>query len=110
MLGIPNANIGFVGFAELDFSKRNTTNAVDVSQQNLLENLFRVRATSCDLKLTQEIIKQNVYDIFYDRNVFHVKPEEIGGSLEYIPQVWCDPGDQLDKTPRLFERSISRVS
>lgn len=106
MFGIPQANIGFVGFAELDFSNRSSQNSVNITPEN--DNLFRVRATSCDLKLTQEISKQNVYDIFYDRNVHQIKPEIIEGSLEYIPHTMCDKNDTLDKTVRLFERAIFR--
>ncbi len=107
MFGIPYANIGFVGFAELDFSNRPLIN----SSINVLRETgtkFKLRATSCDLKLSQEITKQNVYDIFYDRNVFQVKPEEIEGSIEYIPTALCDYVDITDQTPRLFERAIFR--
>jgi hypothetical protein len=48
-----------------------------------------VRATSCDIKVTQNIEKPNVIDGRFDRTVYQLGPKEVGGSVAF-PAIYED--------------------
>jgi len=68
-MAVPPAYMGFVGFVKV-------ANAV-------------VRATSCDIKLSQEVTKPEVVDGAFDRTVYQLGPKIVGGSITY-PAVMGD--------------------
>lgn len=67
----PPAYMGYVGFVNID------------------GNI--VRATSADIKLTQEITKPDVVDGRIDRTVYQLGPQEIGGSVAF-PAIYDNAG------------------
>jgi hypothetical protein len=69
------ASLGYVGY--LTFTAAST---------------FRVRATSCDIKMTQNIARQDVIDGKIDSTVYKLERQEVGGSATF-PGVHEDAGD-----------------
>lgn len=67
----PPAYMGYVGFVSIDGSV--------------------VRATSADIKLTQDITKPEVIDGRIDRTVYGLGPQEVGGSIAF-PAIYDNAG------------------
>ncbi len=67
----PPAYMGYVGFVNMD------------------GNI--IRATSADIKLTQDITKPDVVDGRIDRTVYQLGPQEVGGSVAF-PAIYDNAG------------------
>jgi len=89
---ITAANMGFVGWVKFDFGTGN--------------NLGFLRATSCDLKVTQTIDPSEVIDGTIDRTVYKLGPKEIGGSVAF-PAV-LDQGTSGSAMARLWNVALQR--
>ena len=89
-LGTPPAFMGYVGFVKFDTSL--------------------VRATSCDIKLSQEITKPDVVDSRFDRTVYQLGPQIVEGAVEF-PAIY-DSGVVGDSTQdiaeKLYRRAVKR--
>ncbi len=66
----PLASLGFVGY--IIFENAGTSGGN-----------INVRATDCDLKLSQAIEKPNVVDSKFDKTVYQLGPKEVGGSISF---------------------------
>lgn len=97
--GLPPASMGFVGAVQLIMS------GIQGNPLNL--QVYQLRANSCDLNLRQEIVKPNVIDVLYDRNVFQPKPQQIEGSIEYTV-IMGDVTASGDVTPSLWAYTTKR--
>ena len=98
--GLPSAPMGFVGYCQFLMSGTSTA----------FPNRYQVRATGCDLRLSQAIAKPEITDIRYDRNVYTVMPEEIGGTISF-PVVLYDAATRIqtkDLTAALYEAATLR--
>lgn len=94
MPSIPYASLGFVGYVKF---KANKT--------------FGVRATSCDLKLSQAIEKPEVVTGKFDRTVYKLGPKEVGGSVAFpavLETVSADDTTQV--MDALWELAVYRDS
>jgi len=100
--GTPPVPMGYIGYCQFDVG--NISNGL-IGQNT--SHLYQARVTSCDLKLSQEVNKPNVYDIFYDRNVIQYLPEKIEGSIEY-PVVINDTVRGEDPTETLWNLTARR--
>ena len=91
--GIPAAAMGFVGFARF----------------NIPNNTTVVRATSADLKLSQEITKPDVIDSRFDRTLYQLGPKIVEGSIEF-PAIFDSGTTQniSDVAKALYERTVYR--
>ena len=67
----PPAYMGYVGFVDIDGNV--------------------VRATSADIKLTQDITKPDVVDGRIDRTIYGLGPQEVGGSIAF-PAIYDNAG------------------
>jgi len=65
-----------------------------------------VRATSCDVKMTQNIEPGNVVDGYVDKTTYSLGPQEVGGTIAF-PAVWED-GDTV--TSNLWNKCLVRRS
>lgn len=74
--GNPPAYMGFVGYVQVKA-------ATDGFISGIPANGFTVRATSADIRMTQEITKPDVVDSRYDRTVYQLGPKLVDGSLTY---------------------------
>lgn len=83
----PPAYMGYVGFVNID---GNT-----------------VRATSADIKLTQEVTKPDVVDGHIDRTVYQLGPQEVGGSIAF-PALY-DTSSGATTVDNLWRLVIQRV-
>jgi len=83
----PPAYMGYVGFVEID------------------GNL--IRATSADIKLTQEITKPDVIDGRIDRTVYQLGPQEVGGSVAF-PAIYDNAGGTTTVT-NLWKLACTRT-
>jgi hypothetical protein len=81
--------LGFIGYVEF-----------------VLNNAFRVRATSCDIKATQNIEPGNVVDGHIDKTTYSLMPIEVGGSIAF-PAVWED-GSTV--TTKLWQSCLQRTA
>lgn len=63
----PSVSPGYVGICQFWFGGKK----------------YQTRMSSCDVMLKQAVDKKNIIDIRYDRNVYTILPEEIGGSLSF---------------------------
>lgn len=75
----PFAAMGFYGFVFFD---------VGAFDAGYATQKF-VRATSCDIKMTQNIEKPAVIDGRFDRTVYQLGPKEVGGSVAF-PAIYED--------------------
>jgi len=89
-LGTPPAFMGYVGFVKFGTSL--------------------VRATSCDIKLSQEITKPDVVDSRFDKTVYQLGPQIVEGAVEF-PAIY-DSGVVGDSTQdiaeTLYRRAVKR--
>ena len=83
----PPAYMGYVGFVEID------------------GNI--VRATSADIKLTQEITKTDVVDGRIDRTIFGLGPQEVGGSIAF-PAIYDNSIGGTTTIANLWEKVCQR--
>lgn len=97
----PPAYMGFVGFVRL---KKNTASAI--SQHS---NPIIVRATSADLRLSQEITKPDVIDSRYDRTVYQLGPKIVDGSLSF-PALYDTPSGRTNVFEILYRYAATRTS
>ena len=88
--GTPPAYMGFVGFVRYEFP-----NSVVV-----------VRATSADVKLSQDIQKPDVIDGRWDRSVYAPMAQIVEGSVEYSAIMERQGG--VDPTARLYRAAVGR--
>ena len=91
--GNPAAYMGFVGFARF----------------NIPNNTTVVRATSADVKLTQEITKPDVIDSRFDRTLYQLGPKIVEGGIEF-PAIFDSGTTQniSDVAKALYERAVHR--
>jgi hypothetical protein len=89
--GVPSAYMGFVGFVKFQPGGPS----------------FQVRATSCDVRLQQEISRPDVIDSRYDRTVYQLGPKQVQGGIEY-PAIIEDIATGIDPTARLYTLAIAR--
>ena len=87
--GTPPAYMGFVGFVRFEFPA----------------DKLVVRATSADVRLSQDITKPDVIDGRYDRSVYQLGPKIVEGSVEY-PAIMTD----TDPAARLYRACVGRES
>lgn len=83
----PPAYMGYVGFVNID------------------GNI--VRATSADIKLTQDILKPDVIDGRIDRTVYQLGPQEVGGSVAF-PAIYDNAGGTTT-VAGLWEKACRRT-
>ena len=93
----PPAYMGFVGFVK--FITNNPS------------NVFTVRATSADIKLTQAINKPELISGKYDRTVYSLGPKEVGGGVAF-PALMENATDAASGTtavvPVLWRKAVLR--
>jgi hypothetical protein len=89
--GTPPAYMGFVGFVRFEFPG---------------ENLV-VRATSADIRLSQDITKPDVIDGRFDRSLYQLGPKIVEGSVEY-PAIMERADGNLDPAARLYIACVGR--
>jgi hypothetical protein len=99
-IGIPPAQMGFVGFVQFEIARP----AGLIASGN---NLYVVRAKSCDLNLKQAMTKQNTISGLFDRMVYQPQPELIEGNVEYCVSM-ADAADKRDPTPLLWDLAANR--
>ena len=90
--GQPAASLGFVGFVK--FPTLNSGNG------------GTVRATSCDIRLSQDISKPDVVDSRYDKTVWQLGPKIIEGSVSF-PAIF-DRGGANTIAEDLFDKACNR--
>lgn len=90
---IPPAYMGYIGYVRI-------SSGMD----------YGIRCTSCELKLSQTIEKQDVVSSRFDKTVYRLGPKEIGGTIAF-PAV-MDPGlggvGSTDVVARLWLAAIQR--
>ena len=91
MPSIPYASLGFVGFVQFE------TNPT-----------FGVRATSCDLKLSQAIEKPEVVTGKFDRTVYKLGPKEVGGAVAFPAVLETVGGGTTQIMDKLWELAVFR--
>ena len=95
----PPAYMGFVGFVKFI-----TTNP---------SNVFTVRASSADVKLTQTVDKPDLISGKYDRTVYKLGPKEVGGGVSF-PAIMENATDASSGTtaavPALWRKAILRIA
>ena len=89
--GTPPAYMGFMGYVRFKFPSVN-----DVI----------IRATSADLRLSQDITKPDVIDGRFDKTVYQLGPQIVEGSVEY-PAIMERSG-RTDPTAQLYRAAIGR--
>lgn len=95
---LPSAQMGFVGYCQFLFSGNN----------NVSPERYQARVTNCDLQLSQSVNTPDITDIRYDRNVYTIQPEQIGGTISF-PVVLLDAAVQnRDPTKFLYEAATER--
>jgi len=67
---------------------------------------FLVRATSSDINLKQEVSKPNVIDSRYDRTVYQLGPQEVGGTVAF-PAVYDIQGG-ASVVRKMYELAVTR--
>lgn len=88
--GTPPAYMGFVGYVRFAFPDSNVI----------------IRANSADVGLTQEISKPDVIDGRFDRSLYQLGPQIVGGSVNY-PAIMERLGSS-DPTARLYQACVQR--
>ena len=91
MANTPQASLGYVGYVVFLGAGPNNSD-------------IRVRATSCDMRLSQTIDKPSVVDSKYDKTVYQLGPREVGGSISF-PAVHEDGSASIQG---LWEKAIER--
>lgn len=74
-----------------------------------IDNSNFIRATSCDIKVSQKIDKPEVVDGTIDRTVYQLGPKEIGGGLAF-PAVFESVGGSSTMMSTLWDYALSRTS
>lgn len=97
--GSPQAYMGFVGFVRL---RKNNNSNISQHTSDII-----VRATSADLKLSQEITKPDVIDSRYDRTVYQLGPKLVDGSLAF-PALYDTPSGQTNVFELLYRYAATR--
>ena len=87
----PWASLGFVGYVIFEGAGSSGSP-------------IHVRATSCDLKLTQTVEKPDVVDSKYDKTVYQLGPKEVGGSVAF-PAVHEDTETSIQA---MWRRAVRR--
>lgn len=103
------ASLGYVGYLTFDAGTK-----------------FRVRATSCDIKMTQNIARQEVIDGKIDSTVYKLERQEVGGSATFpgvhedasdssmknlwIWAMWRLPNGLMARTPNVMAKYANAVS
>lgn len=99
----PPAYMGFVGFVRLN---KNVNS--EISQHDPNSSII-VRATSADLRLSQEISKPDVIDSRYDRTVYQLGPKLVDGSLSF-PALYDTPTGRTNVFELLYRYAATRTS
>lgn len=90
--GAPPAYMGFVGYAQFDFPGE----------------VVVVRATSADIKLSQDVTKPELIDGRFDKSVYQLGPKIVEGTIEYPAIMERVAGGNLDPAARLYSACVGR--
>ncbi len=90
--GTPPAYMGFVGYAQFNFPGQNVV----------------VRATSADIRLSQDITKPDVIDGRFDKSVYQLGPKIVEGAIEYPAIMEKVSGGNLDPAAKLYVACVAR--
>ena len=89
--GNPPASLGFVGFMRFNIPGKPT----------------QVRATSADIRLSQEVTAPDVIDSRFDRTVYQLGPRIVEGSASF-PAIFESVGAGQDPTAELYILCVKR--
>lgn len=95
-LSPPSAPMGFIGYVRFQSPEFSANN-----------NTIQVRATSADIRLSQEITKPDVVDGRFDRTVYQLGPKIVEGSVEF-PSIMESIDSGTDPTAALYKIAVRR--
>ena len=95
-LSPPSASMGFIGYVRFQSPEFSANN-----------NTIQVRATSADIRLSQEITKPDVIDGRFDRTVYQLGPKIVEGSVEF-PSIMESIDSGTDPTSALYKIAVKR--